>query len=723
MAPAGDCPRALSSFPMHSPSAKSSLPAARDMINHRPKLYLILFGFLLFPLLACNVAWPEYTGPMRGERPVATSTPVATPHTSKPDARLLMVAPPAQSEATGGTTVGAAEMHTLSTEEQLARVITPARDLRDLALRLNPDVDEIPAVVNAAPPHYAIGDTQTFWIHDLGANNNSQITAELIYETDVAYVWLEEGRDIDREVMFAAVDRFSKESYPAETAFFGSEWNPGVDNDPRIHILHAYGLGEGIAGYYSSADEYARLARDFSNEKEMFYINLGWLNSSRDYEYYETVLAHEFQHMIHWNQDRNEETWVNEGLSEFAQEVAGYPPDTVFAEVFTGSPDTQLNTWGEVQGNNGIHYGASYLFMTYFAQRFGPEMMRAVVSHPANGIRGFDAVLAAAGLGTEDGVGFAGVFADWVVANYVNDANALGGDGVYGYRELDQGPPRVEAIYTAYPTQAVTATVANYATDYVLLKGRGDVTVDFEGQHTTRLADVQAHSGDYAWFSNRGDELDTRLTRAFDLRELAPGTPVMMDAAMWWDIEDDYDYGYVLVSQDGRKWTPVIGDHTDADAAGDNAFGPAYTAQSGVGDRSTWVIEQFDLSPWAGEEIYVRFEYVTDDAVNLDGWFVDDIRIPALGYAADFENGNDGWESEGWLLTDNRLNQDWLVQLLTFEDKLLSGVERIPVDAGGRAQIEVDNLGNGRTAVLAISALAPVTTEAANYSYRIDERP
>src|SRR5690606_32786277 len=115
------------------------------------------------------------------------------------------------------------------------------------------------------------------------------------------------------------------------------EWNPGVDNDPRLHVLHATGLGDGIAGYYSSADQYSRLARAFSNEKEMFYINLSWLNRSANYLYYETVLAHEFQHMILWYRDRNEETWINEGQSEFAQVVAGYEPNTLFAAAFANN--------------------------------------------------------------------------------------------------------------------------------------------------------------------------------------------------------------------------------------------------------------------------------------------------------------------------------------------------------------------------------------------------
>ena len=34
---------------------------------------------------------------------------------------------------------------------------------------------------------------------------------------------------------------------------------------------------------------------------------------------YLSVLAHELQHAVHWNGDRTEDTWVNEGLSEVAR--------------------------------------------------------------------------------------------------------------------------------------------------------------------------------------------------------------------------------------------------------------------------------------------------------------------------------------------------------------------------------------------------------------------
>ena len=276
-------------------------------------------------------------------------------------------------------------------------------------------------------------------------------------------------------------------------------------------------------------------------------------------------------------------------------------------------------------------------------------------------------------------------------------------------------------MFERYPVLPYTSTVSNLATDYILLKGDDTVTVNFDGQAHTRLAATQPFSGDFAWWSNRGDDLDTRLTRKFDLRTLSPATPVQMDVAMWWDIEDDYDYAYVLASRDGAKWDVLSGQSTTADDPTGNSFGPAYTDSSAEvdGDEPVWRTESFDLSEYAGEAIWVRFEYVTDDAVNRSGWFIDDIAIPAIDYHANFETGNDGWISEGWLLTDNHLTQRWLLQVMDLKENVLQAVARVPADAAGRAVFDVDGLGDGGTAVLAISGLTPATTEPAEYELSV----
>jgi len=219
---------------------------------------------------------------------------------------------------------------------------------------------------------------------------------------------------------------------------------------------------------------------------------------------------------------------------------------------------------------------------------------------------------------------------------------------------------------------------------------------------------VDAHSGHYMVWSNRADESDTHLTRAFDLRDVSSAT---LRFWTWYHIEEGWDYAYVLVSTDGgARWIPLESARMTFDDPHSNAYGPGYTGHSGG-----WVEESIDLTPYAGQEILLRFEYITDDAVTQPGLIVDDIQIPEIGYAEDFESGDGGWQSEGWLRMDNRLPQHFLVQLVQ-PDAADGPVTRLlgPGDSPqGEWTITVG--GEGGDAVLVVSGLAPVTTEPARY--------
>ncbi len=607
-----------------------------------------------------------------------------------------------------------------SSSQARQAVSVPTRDLRDLALRLRPGVDRIPLIAPGGP--HAVGDRISFWVANVDDNEHFQIEAELLYKNDVVYIWAEQGHRLDPDEMAASADRFAQTIYPQVRAFFGKEPNPGIDDDPRLHILHAARLGRGIAGYFSSADAFSALANPFSNQKEMFTISLDWLRRLRDLAVYETVLAHEFQHMVHWNNDRNEETWVNEGMSELAQEVAGYPPDTGFARIYTSNPDTQLNTWNLDPHDTGRHYGAAYLYMVYFLQRFGEEMTKAVVSQSANGTRGFDIALQQAGMD----LSFEDVFADWVVANYVHDFDALERQGIVGYSQPLDLQPEVEESVQNLSQTTLAGTVRNFGVDYISLRGRGDASVIFRGNTLTRFADVGHDSGSRAWWSNRSDDSDVRLTREFDFSDLEPGDALTMSVRMWYDIEVDYDYGYLLASRDGRKWDIIPGQRTTTHNPSGNSFGHAFTGQSADspgGAAPVWVQESFDLGAYAGENVLLRFEYVTDDAVNAPGWFIDQVDIPAIDYTASWENDVDNWESEGWLLTDNRLPQEWLVQIMVFQDGKLTAFKRPKVADDGTVRFELKGLDNRSEALLAISGLTPVTTEEAHYELRVERLP
>ncbi len=119
------------------------------------------------------------------------------------------------------------------------------------------------------------------------------------------------------------------------------------------------------------------------------------INSDNVYlweEYIYGTLAHEYQHMIHWYTDRNESTWMNEGFSMLAELLNGYDIGGHDYSYLVNT-DIQLTDWGDEVGSNSPYYGASFLYMAYFLDRFGEDVTKAVVAHPENSMESIDLVM------------------------------------------------------------------------------------------------------------------------------------------------------------------------------------------------------------------------------------------------------------------------------------------------------------------------------------------
>ena len=592
------------------------------------------------------------------------------------------------------------------TELLLETTIVPVRDLHELAIRLRGLPADTERTVNpGGSPDYAVGTRRLFHVSNVDTDEQFDIHAILEYKTEHVYMWVEENVRFDQDDLSAAADLFEEHTYTTDRTFFGSEWSPGVDNDPHVSILHARDLGNSVAGYYSSADEFVSAVRDDSNEMEMFYINIE--NVTINDSFYNGVLAHEFQHMIHWHNDRNEETWINEGFSELAMRLNGF--DVGGSDwTFASNPDTQLNSWPEGPGAAGANYGAGYLFTSYFLDRFGAEATQALVGHVENSFASVEGVLDELGAGLT----YEGLFADWIVANLLDDPAI--GDGRYGYDDIDPPSFDIETSYyeSDYPV-SVSSTVHQHGADYIELYGERPLTLRFTGSAQVGLVDTVAHSGQYVWWSNRGDDSDMTLTRAFDLSDVNQAT---LEFWAWYSIEEDWDYAYVEASSDGgATWEILTTPSGVGTNPNGNSFGWAYTGSSGG-----WIQEQVDISAYAGQEVLIRFEYVTDDAVNRPGFVVDDVAIPEIGYSSDFEEGEDGWETAGFMRHANVLPQRWLVQLILFGPD--TTVQRLELDEDQTGEWVIPLDGNTDRAVIAISGLAPVTTEIAPYNYEISEQ-
>jgi hypothetical protein len=626
-----------------------------------------------------------------------------------PPTRIPAVSTREPGPTTADQPVGGLEAET---EALLSATSVPARDLHALAIRLRGMPSDTARTINPeGSPDYPVGTRRLFHVYNTDTDQQHDVSAILEYKTEHVYMWIEEGAGFDRTALQAAAGLFEEHTYPTNRAFFGSEWSPGVDNDPHISILHARNLGLMTLGFFYSPSEYVSAVREDSNEMEMFYINLD--RSTINSDQYHSTLAHEFQHMIHWYNDNNEEAWLNEGLSQLASSLNGLDPGGHhFA--FAGQPDNQLTDLDYDAADYSASYGAGYLFTAYFLDRFGSEATQALVADRANGVASADAILADLGTGMthED------LFGDWVVANLLNDPAI--GDGRYGYEGINPPTFYIETSYdeSEYPVSGANS-VHQYGTDYVELRGQRPLLLQFAGSTQVRLTNAAAHSGSYAWWSNRGDSSSTTLTRDFDLSDTSKAT---LEFWTWFDIEENWDYAYVEISTDGgQTWTILTTPSgTDANPT-NNSFGWAYTGRSGGGGTPEWIQERVDMSAYVGQRVLVRFEYVTDDAVNRPGFVVDDLVVHEIGYASNFEEGDDGWVAAGFIRHANVLPQRWLVQLILFGPETVVQRQELDDDMIGEWIIPLDSDTN--RAVIAISGLAPVTTETASYSYKIEESP
>ncbi len=257
--------------------------------------------------------------------------------------------------------------------------------------------------------------------------------------------------------------------YELATEAFGEPSD--VDGDERIFIL-VTDLGNtnpdrpDLAGFFDP-----RVAQhpDPRLRRDTIYLDAATVRLRRSLA--GGTLAHEFQHLIHWAHDDDEESWVDEGLSGYAEELAGYPDaDPAAVPAFLQDPRVGLTNWQK----RAYNYGATYLFMSFMAERYGVESIRALVQEPGNGIAGIDEVLDQ----IEGEEGFEKAWARWIVGNYAVDDEGYGYAALRGRRVLPVPAPRL-------PFMEVGGAIdAEWGSIYVLFRHQGSLALQFFGEQT-----------------------------------------------------------------------------------------------------------------------------------------------------------------------------------------------------------------------------------------------
>jgi hypothetical protein len=591
----------------------------------------------------------------------------------------------------------------------IEQTIVPQSDLAVLACRFK-GICNVPPTVPPPAAWFEAGAQTRLWLLNGDSNEYSRIDVTLQVVTPHAYFWVEDGVIFNQDDAQKLLDTFENSIYPTDREFFGSEWTPGVDGDPHLYIVYARNLGGNAAGAYNPGDEYPPQISQYSNAHESFFID-SYEKLANNFTY--CTLAHELQHMIHWYQDRNESSFLNEGFSDLACLLNGYNPGG-FDWYYTLNPDMNLTDWLGGSGDNGPHYGANFLFVTYFLDRFGKEATQALVHDQQDALASVDDVLQELNITdplTSQPVTADDFFLDWTLANFIHDPNVA--DGRYTYYNYPDSPTSNDTEdVSSCPQAKSTRTVNQYGVDYIRFICSGNYTIDFTGATLTRLLPADPHSGSYAFWSNKGDESDMTLTRQFDLTGVSGS--VTFDYWTWYDLENDFDYVYLEASTDGISWNILTTPSgTDKNTSG-NSYGWGYNGQS-----NRWIQETVDLSQFAGQVISLRFDYITDTGVTYEGFLVDDITIPEIGYSEGFESSEGSWVGAGFVRIQNILPQTFRLALITHAGSGTT-VDIIPVNVDETVQIPIIIGSNGvKDVVLVVTATTRFTREQAAYHFEI----
>jgi hypothetical protein len=245
-----------------------------------------------------------------------------------------------------------------------------------------------------------VGSQATFWVIIVASPlQQVQITATLQAETahGLLYVDNQDLGTISQARAASLLQSWENEIFPRVTQVFGLPQNPfNSTGQGQVTLLFSRTVGRsGAAGYFFPADLFldSQTVPIRSNQGDIVYVD-----PSPPDTFLKAGMAHEFQHLINFSQHffqflgLPEATWINEGLSMAAMDVAGYGfqvgSNTAHASAFMTAPGlVSLWNW---QGNL-RDYGAGWLFFRYLADRFGNQVLGRLVRTTLTGAANIEA--------------------------------------------------------------------------------------------------------------------------------------------------------------------------------------------------------------------------------------------------------------------------------------------------------------------------------------------
>jgi hypothetical protein len=333
--------------------------------------------------------------------------------------------------------------------------------------------------------NFQVGSQKNWWIRDFTATLTDryyQTTTTCRKVGSHCYIFVEDAMWESGNVNNAEIDSLENNfdnktpANPNEGIFvmdslaFGAP--PDVDNDPKVIILLCH-IRSGIYGsYFSAINELPTSVHPFSNQADMFYVDVYYNLLSTEIEYTSSMLAHEFQHMINFNYHKTnfEPIFINEGCATLAEIYCGYT--AYFLHFYTDETNINLFNWRTIDNTLVINdYGRAQRFFLYVWDRFGIGIIKYIVqSQQTSEIDILNDAFTKAGMPLT----FSNIFHDWSIANELNDTTV---NRLYGYAY--PGLPISNGKNISNPIDVGTDTVRNLGVEYLIFIDKSDLNISF----------------------------------------------------------------------------------------------------------------------------------------------------------------------------------------------------------------------------------------------------
>jgi subtilisin family serine protease len=222
----------------------------------------------------------------------------------------------------------------------------------------------------------------------------------------------------------------------------------------------------------------------------------------------------------------------------------------------------------------------------------------------------------------------------------------MGGDV---YQASIPGPSVVGDVYSYYIRAKDVAAIPNFARDPV--SGYYSFTVvdyyawDFEANNggfsatgpdwewgAPTTGPGSAYSGTNVWATKLATTYSSSSNSKLDtppVKVPASQSCAILSFWQWYANETNYDGGNVKISTDGGlTWTiltPDIGYNGTAKST--TAGIPLEPMFTGTTTGNFWHKVTFNLTPYKGQTVMIRFHFGSDGSVQYAGWYIDDVRI------------------------------------------------------------------------------------------------